>query len=1070
MRKLIEFFLRRKLLVNLLVVIVVISGLFSFSTIRREALPNVDIREVLISTIYPGASPKDVELNVTIPIEDALQDVEGIDQLTSASREGFSIVGAQIDDTLSDKEADDAKDDIQKALDRVKDLPAEVPDKPIMTEIKASAFPIVEIMVIGPDEMTIRGYVKDLEKKIKRIPEVSYITKVGFRDREIRVEVDPNKLISTETAINDIVQAIRARNVRMTGGTLESFANERNIVTIEEFQDPAEVKKVIIRSNFEGQVLRVRDVAKVVDDFEKQTMIVRGNGQSSISLAIHKKSNADVLRTLDKVTELLETDVKPKGVSYILANDMSVYTRNRLKIVTNNAIFGIIMVFATLMIFMNFRTAVWTAFGIPFSLLVAFILLPKFGLTINLMSLAGFILILGMLVDDAIVVAENIQRHREEGQTGIDGIVNAVMEIIVPVATTITTTIIAFAPLLFVPGVMGKFMYAVPTVIMLALSASFIESIFVLPSHLSHGDKEDCPEDDPNNCKPLNHKKKEFVKKLQISYEKLLIKVLAKKYMVVAGVGALLIVMIIFAMTSMQFLLRPKGGDTEFYIKLYAPKGTSMQKMEKLVQPFENAIQGLPENEFESLATRIGTDSTFYWINTGSKENYAIIFGYLTPMSERDRYADEIVDEIKAKTKKYQKNFDKVVYESHMMGPRTGKPVSVRLLSNNDKDRLAAAAEMQKFMEGIPGVIDIDNDNKLGKDEVKVDINFVKLAQLGLSVQDVAATLRTAYDGMDVTSVREDDEDVEFRIQLAQKYRRDKTYLLNLPVRNQAGKLVRLKRFAKLSQQHSASDIDHYERMRSAMITGEIKKGEITPLKAMLQVKKYLPEFQKKFPGVFVELKGEGEQTAESFSDLGKMFIVALIGIYFMLILMFNDFLQPLFVMSAIPLSMIGVILAFALHGAAITFQAVFGFVGLAGVVVNDSLIMVSYINRLHGKHEEKTEQDFTDSIVRGAVTRLRPIILTTITTVVGVMPMIYGWGGRDEYVTPIAMTLGYGLLGGSFLTLFIVPCLLKIHRDFHNKVLKLKNKLWEKLKVLLSKFKRSSAEVTSVKTEEPAV
>ncbi|MBU1683614.1 efflux RND transporter permease subunit, partial [Patescibacteria group bacterium] len=649
-RSLIEYFLRHKLLVNLVVGIVFLAGIFTLTNLQRESLPNVDIRELLITTVYPGASPKDVELNVSIPLEDALQEVEGIDELNSVSREGFSLVYAKIDDNLSDQEVEDVKSDIQKAIDRVTDLPEEVLDRPIINEIKASLFPIVEVMITGPDEDTIRAYVKQLERKIKRIPEITYITKVGFRDREIRVEVDPNKLVATETAINDITRAIAARNVRMSGGTLESFGNERNIVTIEEFQYPQQVKEVIIRSNFEGKVLRVKDVAEVVNGYEKQSLIVRGNAQPCISLAIHKKSKADVLRTMDKVVQLIKQDKKPKGVSYFLANDMSIYTKNRLKIVTNNAFFGMILVFVTLLIFLNFHTAVWTAFGIPFSLLVACMLLPRFGLTINLMTLGALIIVLGMLVDDAIVVAENIQRHREEGQRGISGIVNAVMEIIAPVATTITTTIVAFAPLLFVPGIMGKFMFAMPMVIILSLSASFFESIFILPSHLASSMEKECVGEQKENCVQHKVSKKEFMHYLQLKYQRALSYVLKHKYLTIIAAVLLMIFLMGFALKNIPFLMRPESGITEFYIKFNAPRGTSLQKMETLIEPFEKAIQSLPKNELESMASRVGSDSEFYWLNTGNNENYAIIFGYLTPMSARNRYAGKIVEEIKEKT------------------------------------------------------------------------------------------------------------------------------------------------------------------------------------------------------------------------------------------------------------------------------------------------------------------------------------------------------------------------------------------------------------------------------------
>lgn len=1021
MKYLIDFFLQRKLLVHLLVIIIFLAGLLTVFTIQKEGIPNIDINQLVITTIYPGSAPSDVELNVTMIIEDALEEIEGIESISSISQEGLSQVIVAIDSNISERDAYDVKRDIEKTVDRVSDLPKDILKRPSILEIKTSMFPIIEINLQGDNEDVLRKMADKLELKLKRTPGVSKISKVGYRDKELRVEVDPTKLKSTETSITELLGVINANNVRLSGGTLETKPKEKSVITVKELKTTNDIKNIIIRSNFSGNNLKIKDVANVVKDYKKQDLYVRSNNNDSIALCIHKKESADILKTIKRIKKVLDETNWEEGTSYSLSNDMSQYTKNRLQMVISNGLMGMVMVFALLWIFLDFKTAVWTSFGIPFSFLLAFLFFKKVGLTINALSLGGLILVLGMLVDDAIIVAENIHKAKEEGKKTIKDMVDAVYDIAFPVSFSTITTIVAFLPLIFLPGIMGKFIYAIPAVVILVLSASLFESLFVLPSYLS---------DNENKQEKIVSKKK-FMIFLEKVYRKLLIKVLDNKYKFLFLIFLMFVGSIWYAKTYIPFYFAEKNGATEFTVRFQAPIGTPLEKTLEMVNPIEKIIASLPQQELDSSSGRVGYDSSIYWSNLGTDPHRAILYVYLTPLNQRNRTAQEIIVQLQKDIKPYIGGFEKVIIETQSRGPQSGKPISIQLLANDKEQRNLAANELLLFIKNIDGTTEIEDDVEDGKEELRLNIDNAKISMLGLDIYSVASTLRTAFSGTTITSIREGNDDVNLIVKLAPEFRKDSNDLLDLPVPNREGKLIRIKNFATLIPQNSVPSIARYDRLGSIKIQGDTIKGKTTPLEVMTTVKKFTDTtLAEKYPSVTFEFKGEGKATMDSFVDIGKLFLIAIISIYFILILGFGSVIEPLLVMTAIPLSLIPVILAFALHGKPLTFQALVGFVGLAGVVVNDSLVMVSQIKKI----SKKTNEACMDCIVEGAVSRLRPIILTTVTTVAGVIPMIYGWGGYDEYLMPMAMSLGYGLLGASLLTLFVVPCFVAIVENFKAK------------------------------------
>jgi multidrug efflux pump subunit AcrB len=1021
LKYIIDFFIHRKLLVNLIIIVTLAFGVISLQTIKRESMPEVDMYQIYYTTFYPGASPEDVELKVTIPIEEAIQEVDDIKEVNSVSYENVSSIGITLEDYLNATEAEKVKQDIQKAVDRVSNLPNEIKNRPESFEIQMSKMPIIEVSLSHPDPIELRKIANFFERKLKALPEISKIEKVGYLEKEIHVALDPNKLIATETPVNDILKSLQNRNIRLGGGKLENYDQEKSILTNEELYDISKVKDVIVRAAFGGNNLRIKDVASIKETFEKPSMLVRSNNTSGISLTIVKKKNSDAIRTINKIKSVINKEKKnfSKKLTVNFVNDTSVMTKNRIRIVVTNAILGFILVLICLKIFLDFHTAAWTAFGIPFSLLVSFIAIRALGLSINPVSLGAFIIVIGMLVDDAIVVAENIKRHKEENKPPLQAVRDGVKEVCVPVVTTITTTIVAFSPLIFIPGIMGKFMKILPIVVIVALSASLIESLFFLPAHLLN-----------EKATKKSYKKKQWIVNLEEKYKNLLRLFLKKRYFVVITGILIAIFSVAFAVKVMKFEVIPSSDVDSFFIKMEAPIGTSLNKMSTLAKPIESIIEQIPNQDLDSFGTRIGNDSSFSFSSTGTHTHLAVIYVYLKPEKNRMHTAQEIMNSVKNEIKPYEKQFTKITFEKQRHGPPIGKGVNIRLISDNDQQRNKAGLELFNYIKNINGITDPRNSQGQTKQEYKLSIDHDKLAELGLNVMDVAATIRTAYEGSIPFSIRKDNEDINYRIIMDKKYRGDMNFLLDLPIRNQQKKLVRLKKFAKIVNTESTLEINRHNNQRVFTIYSDLNSDNITAMEANKKIVSYFKnKLANKYKDVDLISGGEAQTSEESLKSLFSSFIIAVIGIYFMLTLLFNSFSQPIFVLSAIPFGLVGIIWTFFLHGQVFSFPALMGFIGLSGVVVNDSLIMVDYINKTSSEDQERNA--FTERVLNGARTRLRPIILTTITTVVGLLPTVYGWGGTDFILIPMTMALGYGLAFATIITLFFVPCLTLIHYDF---------------------------------------
>ncbi len=661
--------------------------------------------------------------------------------------------------------------------------------------------------------------------------------------------------------------------------------------------------------------------------------------------------------------------------------------------------------------------AFWVALGIPVTFFGVIFLLPLFGVYLDTIVLTAMIIVIGIIVDDAIIVSETIYEQRRKSTSPLDAAVNGLNKVYRPVLTTVLTTFAAFATMFFMPGMLGKFVFVIPLTVSLALLISMMEVFIALPAHLTRSISKESADINKDHPEGLFDKFRKIFKKVIVYPLKL-------RYLnVLLFIGALT-GSLYYAANNMDFILFPSKGAEMFLLSMELPIGSSLNATSDRVKKVEGIISDLPDTELDSFVTRAGM--LLIMDNPPREgEHYGSIIVNLTPWSSRTRTADDIVEEIRQKINDIG-GFKNVTFSVATGGPPTGKAVKVRIIGSDDLMRKQLANDVEKYLTGIEGVKDIEQDDAPGKEQVEIKVNYDKLARVGLTMADIAQNVRIAYDGEVVTSVRYGDEDVDFRVILQKEARKKITYLNKLKIPNRQGRLISLKEVARLKIAPGPNDINHFDRERTVTVTADVQQDITTSLKVTNALVAHF-DLDKDYPGMRFMIGGEAQETESSMQGLYIAFGMAVIVIYFLLVLLFNSVTQPIIVLLAIPFGLVGIILAFILHAEPFGFTAMLGVVGMAGVVVNDSLVLVNHLNDLT---RQDPSQSVLQIVVQGTTNRLRAILMTTLTTVAGLLPLAYGIGGTDIYMGPMALALGYGLLFATPLTLVLVPCLYLIGKD----------------------------------------
>ncbi|MEZ4743533.1 MAG: efflux RND transporter permease subunit [Bdellovibrionota bacterium] len=1055
--RIIKFFLKHALPLNIVVVLLMVFAIYKAKNMQLEAFPSVDFDMVSIQTVYPGASPKEVEQYVTDLIEDEIENISGIDEISSTSIESFSIIVVKLDPDLSERKKDAAINDIQRAVDRVRDLPEEVTEPPLVKEIDSGDFPVVELSLYGDlSYKELHQVADELAEKIRLLPDAKETKKNGFRDKEYWVEVDPQNLRKNYMSLSAVAVGLAANNLTLPGGDLHTEDKDFLVRTIGQLNSTKDIDDLVLRTNGAGITVKVKDIGSTKETFKEENRYFRTNGQTSINLLVLKKSSGDIINLVDDVKKTVEKYKKTspfrERLKTSLINDMSIFVERRLGVLLNNGVFGIILVLGSLLLFLSPGIALVAAVGMPVAFLGAVLVMSLAGMTINLITMFALVIVLGMLVDDAIIVAENIWQHYENGASPLEATVNGTSEVFWPVTATILTTIAAFSPLLMVSGIFGKFMASMPKVVIVALVISLIEAMIILPLHaydivklhharrkklrvkgkLADEDLQEATEQVAGDNMPPKKGIAKLVFQVTELYGFFLHWTLKLRYLFLIIITVSLIASVYFAKNHMKFILFPTEGIEAFFIRGELPLGTTLDESSKRIIAFENVVKKyISKDELRDYVTIVGVhenDANDPLKARGS--NLAQVGVYLRPESERQRTAQQIIDAIRGHIDEVAKEqgFIKTVFSVIRTGPPVGKPVAITIAGDDLVELAAVSEEIQSDLAGIEGVQDISQNFLPGKGEIQVDVDVAAASKALLSVRDIALHVRAMLEGEIATYVRNGGERTAVRVRYKESERKKVSAIRNSYLTNARGIRVRLDSVVKIQKTEGINAIIHKDGLRTITVTAGIDETVTTSTDINKKIIPRLKSVQNAHPNLIVKTGGEYEETNDSMRSLQIAFVVAFALIFLVLVAQFSSMTQPFVVMAAVPFGFIGVILAFYLHQIPLSFLGMIGMIGLSGVVVNDSIVLVDFINKARLKGMATMQ-----ACVISGKRRFRAVWLTSITTIFGLLPMVYGIGGSDDFLRPAAMALGYGLIFSTVLILFFVPALYLVRIDLIN-------------------------------------
>ena len=803
MDSILDFLVRQKKFALVFSLAFIAIGVLSVIGMQRDQFPAVDFEILAVTTAYPGASPEDVEKSVTNVIEKELLSVSGIKEITSTSREGISSIIVTLEADL--KDVTTVKNDVRNAVNRVKSFPEEVADLPQVLDFNITEFPIITINIDGAnsDYALARQITDDLETALLKIKGVASIDKNGYLKSEIQIKVDPIKLDKYNISINEVISAISTRNARFTVGGNNQESLEKNIVILSEFQSIDEIKDVVIKSSFDGPVIRLDDIANVFRGEEEETSITRVNGTKGFVLQIKKQDQADIIRTVKRVRERVSElqGNYPDNIDIFYTDDSSEAVENRLNIIIKNGYIGLALVLVVLGVFLSLKTAFWVAVSIPVTLLGTVFGLGLTGNTINLISLSGFILVLGIVVDDSIIIAESIHHYKSKGGDLYKNVVMGLKRVIMPVVTTIISTMLVMSSFFLMSGILGKFIYILPVVVIFALGISFLEITFALPAHLSTNKVE---------------KQRTWFIPVENFYNRFMRYALRWRYLIVPLFIALLVYTSFFAFKNIPFNLFPSRGATVIFANIEAPNGSSAAYTENIVIDVENIIVNEIGEDLDSFTSTIGSYFT----------NVANIEIALTPTSDRERTAEDMEEKLIALVENVE-GAEKINISLLRPGPPQGEDIEITLVAENDAQRNLAADRVEEILKSIDGVDNINRNDEIGKPRIETVLDFDEMARLGVDYQSVYRHLRTAFSGSYVTDATIAGKDEDVRIYIGNGSNTE-NFIKNTTVKNRQGNSIPMSQFSTLREIEGEPDYNHFDGDRSIKLTASIADGRPT--------------------------------------------------------------------------------------------------------------------------------------------------------------------------------------------------------------------------------------------------
>ncbi len=998
---------------NLLMLVLLIGGLFLALQIKQEVFPDFDSDTVTVSVSYSGASPEEVERGIILAIEQAVEGLDGIKEISSTASENSGKVVVTL---LEDADQQKVYQEIQQEVDRISTFPEDA-DDPNVTLV-AHRRGVLAVEIFGDaTEATLREVAEQVRDRLLAEDGITQIDFMGARDYEIQVEVPQAKLRAYGLTLEEIATRIGNAAVEIPGGSIKTSGGEILLRFSDRRDWARDFANIPIVTTSGGSILRLGDIATVREGFEEVDRVGSYNGKRQIGLEVYRvgdETPIGVSEATRRALALIETDL-PEGVEMVINRDMSDVYKQRLELLLKNAFIGLTLVLVLLGVFLEIKLAFWVTMGIPISFLGSFLFLYPAGASINMISTFAFIIALGIVVDDAIVAGENIYECRQKGMDFLSAAIVGSREVMVPIAFAIISNIVAFMPLYFVPGVMGKIFSVIPLVVISVFLISWIEAIFILPTHLAHS-------------RPytggfgglIERGQARVADALQLFvsrvYEPILRFSARNRYAVVAsGLALLMIVGGYAASGRMGFVLMPRSESDFAIVTAVLPYGSPGKESIAVRDRLITAAQKVSEQN--------GGDELVKGISALVDENEVTIRVLLTDPDIRPIGTRQF-------TQFWRREVGTIVgleslkFESDRGGPGSGAGLTVEL-THRDIDTLNAAAQaLAERLGEFPQLSDIDDGSSSGKEQ----LNFKLLPEgqsLGLTAREVARQVRSAFYGTEALRQQRGRNEVTVMVRLPEEERVSEFAIEQLMIHTSGGRDVPLMQIAEVTRGRAFTSISRRNGQRTLTVTANVEPIEEAPQIQASLVADILPALQNDYPGLAYGFEGRQAEIRDSMTSLMTSFVVALLAVYALLAIPFASYIQPLVVMASIPLGIVGAVLGHFVMGYSLSVNSMMGVVALSGVVINDALVMIDYANRRRSEGMEAAE-----AIIQAGLRRFRPIMLTTLTTFGGLAPMIFETSRQARFMIPMAISLGYGILFATLITLVFVPCLYLVAED----------------------------------------
>ncbi len=1037
MSRAIAWMVRNPVAANLLMMLLVVGGGLTLPTILQEEFPAIDTDVIQVSVEYQGAAPTEVEEGVCVRLEEEIEGLQDMDRMSSIAVEGACVVNIEL---LPGSDADAALDEVESRVDGITTLPEET-EKPVVSKLVVRA-QVVSVAITGPlDEWELAKLGHEVRDEIAALPGVSQVDLDFVRPYEISIEVSEETLRRHGLSFDQVAQAVRSWSLDLPGGSVKAAEGEILLRTRGQAYVGRDFEDIVVLTRTDGTTLTLGEIATVRDGFQEGDLRARLDGEPAVIVSARRVGDEDILEIAEQVYAYLENKRAelPASVRIQPFDDQSEGLVVRLDALLRNARSGLALVLITLGLFLRFRLALWVSAGVPIAFLGSFLLFPALDLTISTLSVMAFILVLGIVVDDAIVIGEATYGYEQRGVPQVEAAIRGTQDVYVPVLFGVLTTVAAFLPLILVPGRMGQFFSFLGYTAILCLLFSLIESQWILPAHLAHR-RTESRGGSPNRLVAvwqsfqgmMSQGLERFARE---TYGRALGVTMEWRYATLAGaLGILILTLALFASGRLRYQFFPAVEGDIVYATLTMPNGIPLAVTEAGVRQIEQAAERLRAKidagrQGPSVIRQVLTTLGKQQARDGPPDLRVAVGGShlaevsleLIPDAERDVGAFEIRDRWREEIGSIPDAVELAITANQFSA---GEALNIELRGGSIAQLTQAAAALEAELRSYAGVLDVADSYRAGKQEVRLSVK-PEARPLGITQADLGRQVRQAFYGEEVQRVQRGRDDVRVMLRYPEEERRSLASLADMRIRTREGVEVPFEAVARVEIGRGYATIRRSDRMRVVNVTGEVDRSVTTPEAVLARVQAKLPEILAPYPGMTYRLEGEQREQAKAASGLARAVALALLLIYGLLAVPLRSYAQPLIIMSVIPFGVVGALLGHAIMGWDVVFFSVLGIVALSGVVVNASLVLVHFVNRAReagaGVHE---------AVAAAGVERFRPIFLTSATTFVGLVPLMFEGSVQARPLIPMAISLAYGVLFAAVVTLFLVPSLYRILED----------------------------------------